>query len=79
MARKPMKSVYERINIVQNKIAQLENELKELKSQLITLNKERDSLEMNQLFQYARENDLTIDEVINAINMFSIKNKKRVD
>lgn len=41
MARKPMKSVYERINIVQNKITQLENELKELKSQLITLNKER--------------------------------------
>ena len=72
MARKP-KSVYERIEITQKKINSLELELKKQKTNLITLNKEKDELEMNQMFALARENNMSLDDVIKAINVFTIK------
>ena len=78
MPRK-QKSVYERIDVTQKKIESLEKETKELKVKLITLNKEKDELEMRQMFSMAKENNMSIEDVISAINVFSIKqssNKK---
>lgn len=68
------KDVYSRIEEVQNKIVKLQEEIKELEVQLVALNKEKDSLEMKKIFDYAKDNNLGIDEVINAINLFSIQN-----
>lgn len=72
MPRK-QKSVYERIKVTQNKIDSLELELKKQKSSLIALNKEKDELEMNQMFAFAKENNMSLDDVIKAINVFTIK------
>lgn len=70
MPRK-VKSVYERISATQKKIDKLEQELKEQKTKLVALNKEKDELEMHQLFETAKENNMSIDEVIKAINSFN--------
>ena len=70
MPRK-VKSVYERISTTQKKIDKLEQELKEQKTKLVALNKEKDEIEMHQLFETARENNMSIDDVIKAINSFN--------
>ena len=75
MARKSAKTVYERIEDAQNKITQLENELKKQKTHLLNLNKEKDELEMRQMFEYAKENNLSLDEIIKAVNLFSLNQK----
>lgn len=72
MPRK-VKSVYERISTTQEKIDKLEQELKEQKVKLIALNKEKDELEMHQMFAMAKENNMSIDDVIKAINGFNVK------
>ena len=72
MPRK-QKDVYERISITENKINLLETQLKELRTKLTALNKEREELEMRKLFEYTKENDLRCDDVIRAVNMYSIK------
>lgn len=72
MPRK-QKSVYERIEITQKKINSLELELKKQKTNLITLNKEKDELEMNQMFAIAKENNMSLDDVIKAISIFTVK------
>lgn len=72
MPRK-QKDVYERISITENKISQLELQLKEQRTKLIALNKERDEIEMRKLFEYTKENKLSCDDVIRAVNMYSIK------
>ena len=72
MPRK-VKSVYERISITQKKIDKLEQELKEQKLKLIGLNKEKDEHEMHQMFAMAKENNMSIDDVIKAINGFNVK------
>lgn len=76
MPRK-VKDVYERISTTQNKIDKHENEIKELKAKLVALNKEKDELEMNKLFDMAKENNMSIDDVVNAINLYKYgKNAK---
>ena len=71
------KDVYERISTTQNKIDKYENEIKELKAKLVALNKEKDELEMNKLFDMAKENNMSIDDVVNAINLYKYgKNAK---
>ena len=72
MPRK-QKDVYERISITENKINLLESQLKELRTKLTALNKEREELEMRKLFEYTKENNLSCDDVIRAVNMYSIK------
>lgn len=72
MARKN-KSVYERISATQEKIASLEEELKLTKQKLESLNKEKDELEMRQMFEQAKVNNLSLDEVIKAMSVFTIK------
>lgn len=72
MPRK-QKDVYERISVTENKINLLETQLKELRTKLTALNKEREELEMRKLFEYTKENNLSCDDVIRAVNMYSIK------
>lgn len=67
------KSVYERISTTQRKISLLEEQLKKERFKLTTLNKEKDELEMHKMFEYAKENNLSLDEVINALNVFTIR------
>lgn len=73
MARKSTKTVYEKINALESKISEMEKELKESKMQLNVLYKERDSLEMKKMFDYAREHNLSIDEVLKAMNVYTLK------
>ena len=72
MPRK-QKDVYERISITEGKISQLEAQLKEQKTKLVALHKERESIEMKKIFEYTKENNLSCDDVIRAVNMYSIK------
>ena len=72
MPRK-QKDVYERISITENKINLLETQLKEQRTKLTALNKEREEIEMRKLFEYTKENNLSCDDVIRAVNMYSIK------
>ena len=72
MPRK-QKDVYERISITENKINQLEAQLKEQRTKLVALNKEREEIEMRKIFEYTKENKLSCDDVIRAVNMYSIK------
>lgn len=74
MPRK-QKTVYEKINTIENKIKQLEEQLKEQKLKLVALNKEKDEFEMNKMFTYIKEHNLEIDEAIKAINVFMVKQK----
>ena len=72
MARKN-KSVYERISATQEKIASLEEELRLTKQKMDSLNREKDELEMRQMFANAKANNLSLDEVIKAMSVFSVK------
>lgn len=72
MPRK-QKDVYERISITENKINQLEAQLKEQRTKLVAFNKEREEIEMRKIFEYTKENKLSCDDVIRAVNMYSIK------
>lgn len=72
MPRK-QKDVYERISITEGKISQLEAQLKEQRTKLVALHKERESIEMKKIFEYTKENNLSCDDVIRAVNMYSIK------
>lgn len=76
MPRK-QKDVYERISITENKINQLEAQLKEQRTKLVALNKEREEIEMRKIFEYTKENKLSPDDVIRAVNMYSIKQAKK--
>ena len=73
MPRKSTKTVYEKIQALENKMAELEKELKGTKTQLSILYKERDSLEMKKMFDYAKEHNLSIDEVLKAMNVYTLK------
>ena len=67
------KSVYERISATQEKIASLEEELRLTKQKMDSLNREKDELEMRQMFANAKANNLSLDEVIKAMSVFSVK------
>lgn len=62
MTSRRNKDVYERIKDMRNKIAATEEELVQLRSNLKTLEAERDSLEMHQLFNLIRNNGITFEE-----------------
>lgn len=72
MPRK-QKSVYEKINLTLAKISLLEQELNKQKEKLVVLNKEKDELEKQKMFQYARENNMSLDDVIRALSVFTTK------
>ena len=62
MARKP-KSVYERIEETENRIAALEEELAQSKSHLIDLLQEKDELEMKETWSLIKEKGLTPEDI----------------
>lgn len=69
MARRPREiSVYDRISDVQDKIAQEEAILSDLRSQLGELEKEKELLEMNQIWTLIKERGLSLEEVQNLIS-----------
>lgn len=72
MPRK-QKNVYEKIDLTLEKINSLEQELKKQKDKLSVLYKEKDELEKQEMFRYARENNLSLDDVIKALSVFSTK------
>lgn len=74
MPRK-QKDVYEKIRETEAKITSLECQIKEQKEKLSILNKEREEQEMRNVFAYAKEKDMSYDEIIKAVNMFSSKQK----
>lgn len=74
MPRK-QKNVYERINLTLAKIDSLEQELNKQKEKLVILNKEKDELEKQKMFQYAKENNMSLDDVIRALSVFTVKQK----
>lgn len=61
------KTVYERIIETQSEINQLEENLKELKSKLVSLNKEKDDLEMRQIFAFIKEQNITYDQAMKLL------------
>lgn len=74
MPRK-QKNVYERINLTLAKIDSLEQELNKQKEKLVILNREKDELEKQKMFQYAKENNMSLDDVIRALSVFTVKQK----
>lgn len=75
MPRKP-KDIYVRIKEKQEQIERTKQKLLTYENELIQLNKERESLEMKEIFEKAKENNLSYKEVINLItNVHSNKNK----
>lgn len=62
MARKS-KSVYERIEDKKVQIKEQEERLKQLNVELKELFSEKDDLEMRQLFEYARSNNITLEQI----------------
>lgn len=75
MARKP-KDIYVRIKEKQEQIERTKQKLLTYENELIQLNKERESSEMKEIFEKAKENNLSYKEVINLItNVHSNKNK----
>lgn len=62
MARKS-KSVYERIEDKKVQIKEEEKRLKQLNTELKELFSEKDDLEMRQLFEYAKTNNITLDQI----------------
>ena len=70
MARKP-KDVYSRIIEKKAQIKEAEDRLQTLNEELKNLNKERDDLEMKQMFEAARERNVDVQQVINIIEKMS--------
>lgn len=66
MPRKP-KDIYVRIKEKQEQIERTKQKLLTYENELIQLNKERESLEMKEIFEKAKENNLSYKEVINLI------------
>lgn len=56
------KNVYERIEDTKRKIAETEETLAQLKMLLSTQTAERDDLEMHQLFDFIRKNNISLDQ-----------------
>lgn len=67
MARKG-KSVYERIEEKRVEIKEAEEVLKRLNEELQVLFKEKDELEMRQLLEQMKANNLDISQAINLLN-----------
>lgn len=72
MPRKP-KSVYTRIEEKTAQINKLKEKISICETELIALNKERERVEMEQIFSAAKEKNLNFQEVLDLI---SRSNKK---
>lgn len=70
MARKP-KSVYERIAEVESKIKSHENAIAQLNEELAVLNTEKDNIEMQKIFEHSKQINMSYEDVIKALNMYS--------
>ena len=70
MARKP-NDVYSRITEKKVQIKETEDRLQALNEELKALNKERDDIEMKQMFEAARERNVDVQQVINIIEKMS--------
>lgn len=55
----------------------LQEQLEKCEIKLIALYKEKDELEMKKMFKMVKENNMSMDDVIKAINVFGVK--KEVD
>jgi hypothetical protein len=62
------KSVYERIEDTRRKISETEEALVQLKTLLSTQTAERDDLEMHQLFDFIRKNNISLDQAKNMMS-----------
>lgn len=69
MARTPkIVSVYDKLNKIEQDIAETEDRLKKLISERDELLKEKDDLEMKKLWAYLKEQNLSFEEVQNLIS-----------
>lgn len=62
------KNVYERIEDTKRKIAETEETLAQLKMLLSNQMAERDDLEMHQLFDFIRKNNISLDQAKNMMS-----------
>ena len=67
MARKP-KDIYTRIKEKESQIIKIKQRLSVYEDELLQLNKERETIEMNEIFKTAKENGLSCKEVIEMIS-----------
>ena len=67
MPRKP-KDVYVRIKEKEEQITQLKLKLESCERELLQLNKERESLEMTEIFRVAKEHNMSFEQVIELIS-----------
>lgn len=73
MPRK-QKDIYQKIKEKTEQINQIKQKLSIYENELIQLNKERESFEMNEIFKTAKEHDLSFKQVIEMISKVHIKN-----
>lgn len=66
MPRK-QKNIYEKINLKETQIQQLKHKLSIYETELNQLYKERDSIEMRQIFDTAKANGMSYNQVIHLI------------
>lgn len=62
------KNVYERIEDTKRKISETEETLAQLKILLSNQMAERDDLEMHQLFDFIRKNNISLDQAKNMMS-----------
>lgn len=62
------KNVYERIEDTRRKISETEESLAQLKVLLNNQMAERDDLEMHQLFDFIRKNNISLDQAKNMMS-----------
>lgn len=73
MPRKP-KDIYIKIKEKTEQINMIKKKLSICEDELIQLNKERESLEMNEIFKAAKEHNLSYKQVIEMISRVHTKN-----
>ena len=67
MPRKP-KDIYSRIKEKEEQIERTKEKLSAYEKELLQLNKERESLEMTEIFRTAKEHNMSFSQVIDLIS-----------
>ena len=62
------KNIYQKIKEKEEQIETTKEKLETYEKELIQLNKERESLEMKQIFDTAKEHDMSFQQVIELIS-----------
>ena len=62
------KNIYQKIKEKEEQIETIKDKLETYEKELIQLNKERESLEMKQIFDTAKEHDMSFQQVIELIS-----------